>query len=86
MGEQIKKAIAEGEESDEAGNMEMVKTFFADMSYKQVYHFPERKIKNSSNGLSEISDEGHTLTITLKPFDEEQQKKKLNVGTVVKLK
>ena len=86
LGEEIKKAIAQGEEADEEGSMEMVKTFFADMSYKQIYHFPERRVKNSSNSLSEVSDDGHTLTITLKPFDEEQQKQNRNVGTKVKLK
>lgn len=86
LGEEIKKALAEGEEADTEGNMDMVKTFFSDMTYKQIYHFPDRAVKKSTNELSEISDEGHTLTITLKPFDEEEQKKKLNVGTVVKLK
>ena len=86
LGEEIKKALAEGEDADTEGNMDMIKTFFSDMTYKQVYHFPDRAVKKSSNELSEISDEGHTLTITLKPFDEEEQKKKLSVGTVVKLK
>ena len=77
LGEEIKKALAqEGEESDAEGNMDMIKTFFSDMTYKQVYHFPDRAVKKSSNALSEISEEGHTLTITLKPFDEEEQKKK----------
>lgn len=86
LGEEIKKALAEGEEADTEGNMDMIKTFFSDMTYKQIYHFPDRAVKKSSNELSEISDEGHTLTITLKPFNEEEQKKKLSVGTVVKLK
>lgn len=86
LGEEIKKALAENEDADAEGSMDMVKSFFADMTYKQVYHFPDRVVKKSSNDLSEISDNGHTLAITLKPFDEEQQKKKLSVGTVVKLK
>lgn len=88
LGEEIKKALAEneGEEADAEGGMEMMKNFFTDMTYKQVYHFPDREVKKSSNSLSELSDNGHTLTITLKPFDEEQQKQKVNVGTVVKLK
>ncbi|MCC6460128.1 MAG: hypothetical protein IT260_06640 [Saprospiraceae bacterium] len=88
LGEEIKKALAEneGEDADAEGGMEMMKNFFTDMTYKQVYHFPDREVKKSSNSLSELSDNGHTLTITLKPFDEEQQKQKVNVGTVVKLK
>jgi hypothetical protein len=86
LGEEIKKAMAEGEESDEGADMDMVKTFFADMTYKQIYNFPDAKVKKSSNTLSEVSEDGHTITITLKPFDEEQQKQKPSVGTTVKLK
>ena len=86
LGEEIKKALSENEDAEAEANMDMVKTFFADMTYKQVYHFPDRKVKKSSNTMSEITDDGHTLTIALKPFDEEQQKKKLGIATSVKLK
>lgn len=87
MGEEIKKALAEGEDAEGGEeNMDMVKMFFADMTYKQVYHFPDREVKKSSNGLSELSDDNHTLTITLKPFDEEQMKSKATISTEVKLK
>ena len=86
LGEELKKALSEGEDEDMEGNAEMMKMFFADMTYKQIYHFPDREIKKSTNELSEVGDDGHTLTITLKPFDEEQQKKKQSVGTEVKLK
>lgn len=86
LGEQIKKSLAEAGDEDESGSMDMVSTFFADMTYKQVYHFPDAQIKKSSNTLSEVSNDGKTLSITLKPFDEEQQKKKASVGTTVKLK
>ena len=84
LGDEIKKAMSDGEEGEEG--MDMVKMFFSDMTYKQVYHFPDRTIKKSSNDLSEISDGNHTLTITIKPFDEEQMNKDVSVGTVVKLK
>jgi len=87
MGEEIKKALSEnsGEEgADES--MDMMKMMFTDMSYKQVYHFPDREIKKSSNELAELSDDNHTMTITIKPFDEEQQAKKVSVATEVKLK
>lgn len=87
MGEQIKTALAEGDgESEDMGGADMMKTFFADMTYKQIYNFPDRTVKKSSNELSEMSNDGHTLTITLKPFDEEQLKKKASVATAVKLK
>ena len=89
LGAEIKKALNEntGDLDEEAeGQMDMMKMFFADMSYKQVYHFPDRKVKSSTNNLGEITDDGHTVTYTIKPFDEEQQKKKVSVATKLKLK
>lgn len=55
-------------------------------SDKQIYHFPDRVVKKSDNKLGEISDNGHTLTINLKPFDQEQMKQKASVAAKVKLK
>jgi hypothetical protein len=90
IGSELKKAMAEngggGEDQDGGGNLDMIKQFFGEMSYKTVYHFPDRAIKKNSNDLGELTDDNHTLTITLKPFDEEQQKKKANIGTKLKLK
>ncbi|MDO8368138.1 MAG: hypothetical protein Q7T20_15150 [Saprospiraceae bacterium] len=88
LGEEMKKAMMEngGGEDGEEGSMDMVKMFLADMSYKQIYHFPDREVKKSDNKLGEVSDNGHTLTISLKPFDEEQQKSKASVAAKVKLK
>ena len=86
LGEEMKKALAESEESGGGADADMIKTFFADMTYKQIYHFPDSKVKKSTNTLSEISEDGHSLTITLKPFNEEQMKSKPSVGTAVKLK
>lgn len=86
LGEEMKKAMMDNSGDDEEGSMDMVKMFLADMSYKQIYHFPDRVVKKSDNKLGEIGDGGHTLTINLKPFDEEQQKTKASVATKVKLK
>lgn len=86
IGEEMKKAMMNTGDEDEEGSMDMVKMFLADMSYKQIYHFPDRTVKKSDNKLGEISDEGHTLTINIKPFDEEQLKKKATVAAKVKLK
>jgi hypothetical protein len=86
VGAELKKAMAETGGEDEAGSLEMVKMFFADMSYKQIYHFPDRKVKKSSNEISVLSDDDHTLTIDLKPFNEEQLKKNVGVSAKVKLK
>ncbi|MCB0577014.1 MAG: hypothetical protein KDC61_20820 [Saprospiraceae bacterium] len=87
MGAEIKKALSENED-EEGGDeaMDMMKMMFSEMSYKQVYHFPDRKIKKSSNGLTELSDDDHTMTILIKPFDEEQLKNKASIATQVKLK
>lgn len=85
FGAEIKKQLAESGEEGAGEQMDMVKMFFADMSYKQVYHF-ERAVKKSSNELSEVSEDGQTVTITIKPFDEEQAKKNPSVATKVKLK
>ena len=87
MGAEIKKALSENEGEDGGeSSMDMMKMMFSDMSYKQVYHFPDRSIKKSSNELAELSDDKHTMTITIKPFDEEQLKKNPTVATEVKLK
>lgn len=93
IGSEMKKAMSEGSESEDGENgedggmnLDMIKNFLGDMSYKQVYHFPDREVKKSSNELSEIGEDKHTLTILLKPFDEEQAKKKATVATEVKLK
>ncbi len=87
IGAEMKKALSEGGgEEDEEGSLEMMKSFFADMSYTQIYNFPDRKVKKSTNEISEISGDAHTLTIKMKPFDEEQSKKSIGVATKVKLK
>lgn len=83
IGEELKKALSEG---DESGQMDMMKSFFTEMAYTQVYRFPDRTVKKSSNDLSEISDGGHTLTIKIKPFSEDEKMKKADVATAVKLK
>ncbi|HNE29654.1 MAG TPA: hypothetical protein PKL15_09065 [Saprospiraceae bacterium] len=85
IGAQLKQTLLEGEDEDEE-NTEMMKVFFAEMDYKQIYTFPDRMVKKSSNPLSEVSPDGHSVTITLKPFDEEQAKQKASVATTVKLK
>jgi len=84
IGEELKKALSgEEEENDE---MAMVKTFFSDMTYTQVYKFKDNTVKKSSNGLSQISDAGHTLTITTKPFSEDPEMMKAGIATEAKLK
>jgi hypothetical protein len=88
FGAEIKKQLSQEEDNAEEGaesQMEMLKMFFADMTYKQIYHF-ESNVKKSSNELSEVSEDTKTVTISQKPFDEEQSKKNIGVATVIKLK
>jgi hypothetical protein len=56
------------------------------MTYTQVYKFKDNTVKKSSNGLSQISDAGHTLTITTKPFSEDPEMMKAGIATEAKLK
>ena len=89
IGGEMKKALAENEGQDAeegASSMDMMKMMFADMTYQQVYHFPDRQVKKADNTLAELSDDNHTISITIKPFDEEQAKKKVSVATTAKLK
>ena len=87
LGAEIKKALSEG--GDEEGgeeSMDMMKMMFGEMSYTQLYHFPDRQIKKSDNSLAEVTDDNHTMKIIIKPFDEEQQKLKPTVAATAKLK
>ncbi len=89
IGGEMKKTLAENEGEDAEGgegSMEMMKMMFADMTYKQQYHFPDRQVKKADNSLAELSDDNHTISITIKPFDEEQAKQKVSVATTAKLK
>lgn len=89
IGSEMKKVMgdqAADSGDDNASQMDMMKMFFADMSYKQIYHFPDRKVKKSSNKLSQVEDDGHTISLIIKPFSEDQQKEKVSVATKVKLK
>jgi hypothetical protein len=86
IGAEMQKAMGEGGEGADEQTADMMKMFLGDMSYETIYRFPDRTIKKNSNELAELSDENHTLKIKLKPFDEEQQKKKAGIATVLKLK
>ncbi len=86
IGAEMKKALAENGGEEMEGSMDMMKMMFGDMSYKQIYHFPGRTIKKNSNSLAELSDSDHTMTITLKPFNEDQQKQNPTVAAKLKLK
>jgi hypothetical protein len=86
MGSEIKKAMSGDNGGSEEINLDMLKMFLGEMSYKQIYNFPDSKVKKSSNALSEMSADGKKVTIVLKPFNEEQAKKKAGVATAIKLR
>lgn len=86
LGSEIKKAMSGDNDGGEEMNLDMLKMFLGEMSYKQIYYFPDNKIKKSSNTLSEVAADGKKVTILLKPFNEEQAKKKASVATAIKLR
>jgi hypothetical protein len=86
MGAEMKEAMMEDDEETDEETKEMMLMMFAEMTYKQIYHFPDNEIKKSSNELTELSDNNRTMTIVLKPFNEEQSAKKASVAAEVKLK
>lgn len=89
FGAMFRSALGEAmeESGDEGAGMgDMASMFFSTMTYKQVYNFPDRTVKKSTNPLSQISADGHTVTIELKPFDAEQQKQNAGIATSISLK
>jgi hypothetical protein len=81
MGSLIAQAMSENDEAAES--MDMIKMFFGDMKYKQVYHF-DQKVKKSGNSNAVISPDGKTVTLIAKPFAEGENSK--TVANVLKLK
>lgn len=89
--EAMKKNMSENksegnQDSPKGMDMAMFKMFFGNMSFKQIYHFPDREINERDNSSGNVSEDKHTLNIVIKIFDEEPQKKKGNSITTVNLK
>ncbi|MBN8685348.1 MAG: hypothetical protein J0L99_22085 [Chitinophagales bacterium] len=82
--QELKKAMGETQAEGDEESADMMKMFFADMSYKQIYNFPDQEIKKNSNELGVVSEDKHSITLDLKPFDESQ--KKATIATQLKLK
>ena len=82
--QELKKAMGETQAEGDEETADMMKMFFADMSYKQIYNFPDQEIKKNSNELGVVSDDKHSITLNLKPFDETQGK--ATIATQLKLK
>jgi hypothetical protein len=80
MGQLISQAMSQGEEGE---GMDMVKMFFAEMKYTQVYHF-DKKVKKSANADAQISADGKTVTLVAKPFSDGASTK--SVTNTLKLK
>lgn len=81
LGALIAQAMSESDEGAEG--MDMIKMFFGDMKYKQIYRF-DRKVKKSANSIAEISADGKTVTLVSKPFGDSENGK--TVANVLKLK
>lgn len=63
------------EGKDMSGAEGIMKMMMGSLSFKQVYHFPDQKIKKCNHPGGQISKDKHTITITEKPFSEKEDKK-----------
>jgi hypothetical protein len=86
IGASMKQTLESEGEAGEEGSADMMKSFFADMTYTTIYHFEGRTIKKNSNSIGQVSADGKTLTIELKPFNEDQARQKADVAAKLKLK
>lgn len=66
----------EEEGEDTAGMEGIMRMMLGSLSFKQVYYFPDQKIKGCNDPRGKISADKHTVTIYDKPFSEEDSKKK----------
>jgi hypothetical protein len=81
LGGLISQAMSESEEAAES--MDMLKMFFGDMKYTQIYHF-DKKVKKSANTGASISADGKTVTLIAKPFSDDEKTKA--ISNTLKLK
>ena len=81
MVEDMKKAMIGGDE-----NMEQAKMMFADMTATTIYNFPDQKVSKQNHSSGEISKDGHSIKIELKPFAEGADLKKMGSGIKAKIK
>lgn len=83
MVDDIMKNLGGGGEGDEADQMKMM---FADMTATTTYIFPDQKVKKQNHSFGKISEDGHTISIEMKPFAEGADLKKMGSGIEVKVK
>jgi hypothetical protein len=92
IGTGIAKAFKDQMQGQETGAMfdpAMLQSFLGGVTYTQIYHFPDREIKSSSNERSQVSEDKHRISIALKPFEDASgaaAKKDQGVATAIKLK
>lgn len=81
----ISKALSErgGEEGrDVSGAEGLMKMMLGGLSFKQVYHFPDQKIKKCNYKGAEISKDKHTLSFVEKPFKDSEKQKAPSLLTI----
>jgi hypothetical protein len=91
MGDIIKMLLQDRSEGENKPNVAQSDAFmrmlFGSMSFTQVYHFPDRKIKKCNQKGATVSNEKHTLTIVEYPFKDSDSKQNQKVSTLeIKLK
>lgn len=72
---QLLQARGEEEGKDMSGAEGIMKMMLGSLSFKQIYHFPDQKIKKCNHPGGQISKDKHTVTITEKPFGDKEDKK-----------
>jgi len=74
----ISSALSERGEAEgrEMSGMEgIMKMMLGSLSFKQVYHFPDQKIKKCNHKGAQISQDRHFLTIIENPFSDKEAQK-----------
>jgi hypothetical protein len=81
------KERGEAEGRETAGMENIMRLMFGGIPIKQVYHFPDQKIKKCNHPNARLSDDQRTLSITEKPFgSDEQSQKKIPAELQISLK
>jgi hypothetical protein len=91
MGDIIKMMLKDRNTAEKRPDMTnsdaFMRMLFGSMSFTQVYHFPDRKIKKCNQKGATVSNEKHTLTIVEYPFKDSDSKQNQKVSTLeIKLK
>lgn len=78
----LKQQSGEKGGPDMSSSASFMRMLFGSMTFKQVYHFPDRKIKKCNEKNARISKDKHSITILEQPFKDGSSDKKSSVSTL----